>query len=77
MLQVKYPLMFLTLSSTQSQKNKAENKNSTLVHGAAAEDSSAVGSEWAVEECLRKRVARMQYLFAKALSLSNSDWITL
>lgn len=31
----------------------------------------------AVEECLRKQGARMQYLFVKAHFLSNSDWITL
>lgn len=35
--------MFLTLSCIQSQKDKAENKNSTLVHDAVTGDSSAVG----------------------------------
>lgn len=34
--------MVLTLSSTQSQKDKAENKNSFLVHGAVTGGSSAV-----------------------------------
>lgn len=35
--------MFLTL--TQSQKDKAENKKTTCVHGAATEGTSAVGSD--------------------------------
>lgn len=35
--------MFLTL--TQSQKDKAENKKTTFVHGAATEGTSAVGSD--------------------------------
>ena len=44
--------MFLTL--TQSQKDKAENKKTTCVHGAATEGTSAVGSDclnsWGVSQ---------------------------
>lgn len=36
--------MFLTLSSIQSQKDKAEDKNSTLVHDAVTGGSPAVSS---------------------------------
>lgn len=48
--------MFLTLSSIQSQKDKAEDKNSTLVHDAVTGGSPAVGSgslkQWSVSEDL-------------------------
>lgn len=56
--------MFLTL--TQSQKDKAENKKTTFVHGAATEGTSAVAqTAWRVEECFRKRRFQMELFICK------------
>lgn len=62
-----------SFSPTQSQENKAENKNCTLVHGSESGGASVVvgsGCFYAVES-FRKRGASMHYLFAKALSLPD------